>query len=130
MRATKDNRRCGGALIALAVLLFCSTVLFVSGPAEAMQMMDSFPSAKAIVAGHNAQYVVRFDTLVNHQTSRLTITGPDKPAQELRIILHSDPKSLTASAPRLPPGEYELHWRAYSMSGEASEGTVPFTVAP
>ena len=75
--------------------------------------MESFPSAKAIVAGHNAQYVVRFDTLVNHQTSRLTITGPDKPAQELRIILHSDPKALTACAPRLPPGEYELHWRAY-----------------
>jgi hypothetical protein len=39
-----------------------------------MEMLQSFPTARAVVTGHNAQYAVRFDTVVNHRISRLTIT--------------------------------------------------------
>jgi len=111
-------------------LLYFGAVLLAGRPGYAMEMLQSFPTARAVVTGHNAQYAVRFDTVVNHRISRLTITRQGQVAQNLQVILRSDPKSLTASAPLLPPGEYELHWSAISMSGETSEGAVPFTVMP
>ena len=116
---------------ALRVALLClGAVLLTCRPGYAMEMLLSFPAARAVVTDHNAQYAVRFDTVVNHRTSLLTITREGRLVQKLQVILRSDPKSLTASAPRLPPGEYELHWSAHSMSGETNEGAVPFTVAP
>ena len=111
-------------------LLYFGLVLLAGRPGHAMEMLQSFPTARAVVTGHNAQYAVRFDTVVNHRISRLTITRQGQVAQNLQVILHSDPKSLTASAPRLPPGEYELHWSAVAMSGETNEGAVSFTVMP
>jgi methionine-rich copper-binding protein CopC len=36
---------------------------------------------------------------------------------------------LFASAPLLPPGDYELHWSARSMADDGvTEGSIPFTV--
>ena len=72
----------------------------------------------------------RFDALVNHHNSLLTITQHGHVVRSLRPILRSDPKALAASAPRLPPGDYELQWSARSMSGETSEGSVPFSIRP
>ena len=115
-------------LLSLPVL--CGALLLSSGSARAMRMVQSFPAARAVIDGRNAQYVVRFDALVNHRDSSLTITQHGHILQTLHLILRSDPKALAASAPRLPPGEYELHWSARSMSGEVSEGSVPFTVQP
>jgi methionine-rich copper-binding protein CopC len=115
-------------LLGLSVL--CGAVLFGSGSVHAMQMVESFPAARAVIDGRNAQYVVRFDSLVNHRDSLLTITQNGHTVETLHLILRSDPKALAASAPRLPSGEYELHWSARSVSGEASEGSVPFTVRP
>ena len=97
---------------------------------RAMQMTESFPAAKTVVEGRNAQYVVRFDALVNHRLSQLTITQHGHLVRRLQPLLRSDPEALAASAPRLPPGDYELHWSARSMSGETSDGSVPFTVRP
>jgi methionine-rich copper-binding protein CopC len=115
-------------LLGLPVL--CGVLLLGIASVRAMQMVESFPSARTVVEGRNAQYVVRFDALVNHRDSRLTIIQHDHVLRTLQPILRSDPKALTASAPRLPAGDYELHWSARSMSGETSEGSVPFAVGP
>ena len=113
-----------------AMLALCGALLVVARPAHAMEMIGSYPSARTVIEGRNAQYVVRFDSVINHRSSRLTIVQKEQLVRSLPIILRSDPKALTASAPRLPSGAYELHWYAYSMSGETNEGSVPFTVAP
>ena len=115
-------------LLGLPVL--CGVLLLSTASVRAMQMIESFPSARTVIDGRNEQYVVRFDALVNHRDSRLTITQHGRLVRSLQPILRSDPKALAASAPRLPPGDYELHWSARSMSGETSEGSVPFTVGP
>jgi methionine-rich copper-binding protein CopC len=107
-----------------------SGALSLSNPCIAMQMVGSFPSARTVIQDKNAQYVVRFDTVVDHHASRLEITKQGRVIRTLQPLLRSDTKALTASASRLPPGAYELHWSARSVTGESNEGTIPFTVAP
>ena len=105
-------------------------LLFLHGAiAEAMQMVECFPSAHAVVDGRNAQYFVRFDGLVDHSASRLFITQGGEVVERLKPLLTAAPKVLFASAPVLPPGDYELHWAARSMADASiTEGSIPFTV--
>jgi hypothetical protein len=107
-----------------------SGALSLSSPCIAMQMVGSLPVAKTVIQDKNAQYVVRFDTVVDHHASRLAIIKEGHVIRTLQPLLRSDTKSLTASASRLPPGDYELHWSARSASGEINEATISFTVAP
>lgn len=108
--------------------VLCGVLLLGIASVRAMQMVESFPSARTVVEGRNAQYVVRFDALVNHRDSRLTIIQHDRVLRTLQPILRSDPKALTASAPRLPTGDYELHWsallREYCAAGRVPAGGV------
>jgi methionine-rich copper-binding protein CopC len=122
----RSFRSVGLGLIAASTILVCG----VDKVVRAMEMVESFPSAKAVVTGLNVQYVVRFDELVDHRTSELAILQQGRVIQRLPLILRSDPKSLTASAPKLPTGQYELRWSAHSMSGETSRGAIPFNIAP
>src|SRR5689334_1806646 len=82
--------------------------------ARPMHMIESFPAAQTEMDGRNAQYFVRFDGLVDHRGSRLFITQGDRTVERLTLLGDSAPEVLFASAPRLAPGEYELHWSAKS----------------
>jgi methionine-rich copper-binding protein CopC len=93
------------------------------------RMVESFPAAQAVVDGRNAQYSVRFDGLVDHRASRLLITQGSRVVETLKPLLSAAPEVLFASAPLLPPGDYELHWSARSMADDGvTEGSIPFTV--
>jgi methionine-rich copper-binding protein CopC len=92
-------------------------------------MVECFPAAQAIVDGNNAEYVVRFDGLVDHRASRMWITQGDRVARTLAPDLDSEPTVLFASSPRLPPGNYQLHWSAKSVPDtDLTDGSVEFTV--
>jgi hypothetical protein len=41
--------------------------------ARALHARDSFPKAEAILDGRSAQYLIRFDGLVDHAASRMEI---------------------------------------------------------
>ena len=97
--------------------------------AKPMRMVESYPGAQAVVDGRNAQYSVRFDGLVDHRASRLFITQNGRVVETLNPLLAAAPEVLFASAPVLPPGDYELHWSARSVAdGSLTEGSIPFTV--
>jgi hypothetical protein len=103
------------------------------GLAEArpLHVHDSFPAAEAILDGRNAQYIVRFDGWIDHGASQMDITENGKIVEPLVPTRDSEPDVLAASASALPPGRYQLHWRAKSVpDGEFSDGFIPFTVAP
>ncbi len=94
-----------------------------------MRMVECFPAAHAIVDGNNAEYVVRFDGLIDHQTSRMWLTQGDHLARTLTPNLNSAPEVLFASSPRLPPGRYQLHWSAKSVPDpDLTDGSIDFTV--
>ena len=97
--------------------------------AKPMRLVESYPGAQAVVDGRNAQYSVRFDGLVDHRASRLFITQNGQVVETLNPLLAAAPEVLFASAPVLPPGDYELHWSARSVAdGSVTEGSIPFTV--
>ena len=117
-------RRLGGAA---AILLLGLQPAW----ARPMHMVESYPAADAIVDGRNAQYFVRFDGPVDHRGAHLVITRDGRTVETLDALLDSAPEVLFASAPRLPAGDYELHWSARSMpDGETTDGSYRFTVRP
>jgi methionine-rich copper-binding protein CopC len=116
--------------VSLAGVFALLLILRAFAPAEArpLHVRESFPQAEAILDGRNAQYVVRFDGLVDHAASRLEITQDGKVVQSLHPLLDSAPDVLFASAEALAPGRYELHWYAKSPDGDFSDGVIPFSV--
>jgi methionine-rich copper-binding protein CopC len=110
------------------VLVFLS---IACGLAEArtLHVQDSTPTAEAIIDGHNAQYVVRFDGPVDHAASRLYITQDHKIVERLVVLLDSAPEVLFSSGAPLTEGHYNLHWYAKSApDSEVVEGDIPFSV--
>ena len=66
---------------------------------------------------------------MDHRASRLFITQNGQVVETLNPLLAAAPEVLFASAPVLPPGDYELHWSARSVAdGSLTEGSIPFTV--
>ena len=115
-------RNCQWGVLVLFVIL-----LLAGHSSLAMEMIGSFPAARTVVAGRNAQYAVRFDSAVDHRGSHLTITQQDRLVQNLQVILRSDPKALTASAAKVAARRYELHCGSFDARRD-KEGSVPFTV--
>jgi hypothetical protein len=107
-------------------------LLLVSPPgawSRPVRMTECFPAAQAIVDGNNVQYIVRFDGLVDHEASRMWITTGARVARTLTPNLNSAPEVLFASSPRLPPGNYQLHWSAKSVPDpDLTDGSVDFAV--
>ena len=120
----------GGRLLKIC----CGTlaaILVTCGLADArpLRVRNSLPAAEAIVDGSNAQYLIRFDGWIDHAASRIDVTQEGKTVETLVPNAESEPDLLLASAPRLPPGRYQLHWSAKSVpDGDFSEGFIVFTV--
>jgi methionine-rich copper-binding protein CopC len=114
----------GGAICAL---ILTSTSVAIARP---MHVLNSTPSAEAIMSGNNAQYVVRFDGPVDHRNARLDILRDGQMVERLHPLLDSAPDVLFAQAPELQPGRYTLHWSVISMPDqETSDGMIAFSVA-
>jgi methionine-rich copper-binding protein CopC len=111
--------------------LFVSLTLMACVPAEArpLHVRSSVPAAESIVDSRNTQYVLHFDGQIDHRSSSMEVTSNGKVVEALVSIRGSEPETLVASAPTLPPGQYQLHWRATSVpDGDVSEGFVSFTI--
>ena len=97
--------------------------------ARPLHVRNSLPAAETVVDGSNAQYMIRFDGWIDHAASRIDVTQEAKTVETLIPNEESEPDLLLASAPRLAPGRYQLHWRAKSVpDGDFSEGFIVFTV--
>jgi len=93
-------------------------------------VVDSTPTADAIIHGRHAEYVIRFDGPVDHAASRLQITQSGRVVQSLSPLLDSAVDVLFASSEAPSPGHYVLHWETRAPDGEISRGDIPFSVAP
>jgi methionine-rich copper-binding protein CopC len=125
MQVNRMSRTFGAAGLMLAGLLLAPLAVW----AQPAQMMESKPLARAVMDGRSDRFFVRFDRPVDHARSVLAITSGGKVVETLHPSLDASPDVLFAQAPRLPAGEYRLHWSVITMQGaEASEGDIPFTV--
>jgi methionine-rich copper-binding protein CopC len=106
-------------------------MLYALAPAwaEEVHVVQSTPTASAVIGGRSSEFSVRFDRPVDHVHSTLAITRDDKLVERLAPRLESSPEVLFARAPTLPAGNYKLHWSVRTMAGvDTMQGDIPFTV--
>lgn len=117
--------------LGLGLGVLCA-VLTLGGVAEAgsLHVRDSNPTAETIIHGRHAEYVIRFDGLVDHAASRMDIMQSGRVVQTLSPRLNSAPDVLFASREAPAPGQYVLHWHARCSTDDSiSDGDIPFSVA-
>lgn len=93
---------------------------------QGVSVLDSAPTADAVIGRRSSGFYVRFNRPVDHEDSRLSIKQNGRIIEVLHPRLDSAPEVLFARAPTLPPGRYSLHW---IVGGSPQlDGEIPFTV--
>jgi len=87
------------------------------------------PAAGATVSGPDVDFLLRFNSRLDHKRSRLSLRGPDRASRPLPVILPAaDPAALSARATGLTPGAWVLHWQVLAVDGHMTRGDIPFSV--
>jgi hypothetical protein len=104
-------------------LLFVTAMVMACVPAEArrLHVLSSVPPGETIVDGRNTQYVLQFDGQIDHRTSSMEVVSNGKVVKALISLRGSEPSTLVASAPTLPPGRYQLHELVGDRLGNGAE---------
>lgn len=89
-------------------------------------LIQSQPADQASIPPGERSLVLRYNSRIDHQLSRLTLQGTNA-----QMTLPLDPKSpadtLSAKAD-LSPGSYLLHWQVLATDGHMTRGDVRFIV--
>ncbi len=89
-------------------------------------LLQSQPADQASIPPGERTLVLRYNSRIDHELSRLTLQGTNA-----QMTLALDPKSpadsLTAKAD-LTPGTYVVHWQVLATDGHMTRGDVHFTV--
>jgi methionine-rich copper-binding protein CopC len=110
----------------LMILLALAVAPLAAAQAHAI-LIDSTPVVNGTVAGPAVAFTLRYNSRVDHQRSRLTLTLPDRSTKVLPIAETSPEDALQTSA-ELQPGDYSLRWQVLAVDGHITRGDVPFTV--
>jgi methionine-rich copper-binding protein CopC len=87
----------------------------------------SEPGAGARVPAGPIALKLRFNSRVDRQRSRLTLSGPDRTVAVPPIDPSGPPDLLTATV-TLSPGAYVVRWQVLAVDGHITRGDVPFNV--
>lgn len=112
------------------VVLFCVTVASGNVASAHAIIVESAPAVDALVKGPDVPVVLRFNSRIDRERSRLILTGPDGKAQTLGTSDASPPDLLKADASGLQPGAYTLRWQVLAVDGHITRGDIPFQVIP
>jgi hypothetical protein len=94
-------------------------------------VVDSAPPAGATLAAPPPRIVVRFNSRVDPERSRLTLIGPGAAAPlSLAPEPLADATRIEAPCPPLPPGAWRLRWQVLAVDGHITRGDIPFTIRP
>ena len=88
------------------------------------------PAVGAVVHGPKMQIMLRFNSRIDAERSRLTLTAPDGSARALMPAPSDAPDTLIAGVDGLASGSYRLRWQVLAVDGHITRGDIPFTVAP
>jgi methionine-rich copper-binding protein CopC len=99
----------------------------VSAPANAQAVLvASVPAPGTKVSVGDFAFHLRFNGLIDHEQSRLTLMHPDGSAEHL-VIAEVGPPQVVSSIARLTEGAYVLHWEAMQVGGHITSGSLSFT---
>jgi copper resistance protein C len=112
----------------LAVRLLLSSALFCPVVAHAHAILeDSSPAAGGSVPAGPVDLRLRYNSRIDRERSRLTLTAPDHNKATVAITPDGPPDILAAHLD-LKPGDYVLRWQVLAVDGHITRGDVPFTV--
>lgn len=116
--------------VLLGVCLVAGAVMFLTARlaiAHAI-LLESSPSANAVVAGPSVPIKLRFNVRIDSTRSRLTLVKPDASVQPLAVGKDASVDTLTSQAQALSPGEYRIRWQVLASDGHITRGEIPFQV--
>lgn len=97
-------------------------------PGEAHAILEaSEPANGARVAAGPITLKLRYNSRIDRERSRLTLTRPGQTKTTLPIDPEGPPDLLTATV-TLTPGTYVVRWQVLAVDGHITRGDVAFTV--
>lgn len=90
-------------------------------------LVQSHPAAGGTAPPGKVAMEFRFNSRIDRDRSRLTLTAPDHSQSVLPIAPEGPPDILDTSA-TLGPGAYVVRWQVLAIDGHITRGDVPFTV--
>ena len=105
----------------------------VSAPVAARAhalILSSEPAAGAVVHGASVAVLLRFNSRIDQERSRLVLVRTDGTETVVSLGDAVTPDKLAATLAGLAPGDYRLRWQVLAIDGHITRGDIPFTVAP
>jgi methionine-rich copper-binding protein CopC len=93
-------------------------------------VIEASPAIDSSVRGSEVDFVLRFNSRIDHDRSRLTLIGPDGVNRRLSVSRASPLDTLQANANGLAPGSYKLRWQVLAIDGHITRGDIPFRITP
>lgn len=91
-------------------------------------LLAAKPAVGQVVQGSRVEVMLRFNSRIDAQRSRITLVDPDVKPHPLPIRSQSSPDSLVSEASGLRPGAYVLQWQVLAADGHITRGEVRFRV--
>ena len=92
-------------------------------------LIDSQPAAGSTVAAGQTNIVLRYNSRIDQQRSRLTLAGSNA-EMVLKLKPGIPAETLAAQPEELTPGQYTVRWQVLAVDGHITRGEVRFTVKP
>jgi hypothetical protein len=121
MQPSSLRRRAAFFLIASA------TLLPLPAAAHAI-IVSSDPAVDAMVRPPSLPIVLRFNSRIDRERSRLTLLRPDGSSEPVALAPEGPPDTLAAKLDGLAPGRYRLRWQVLAIDGHITRGDIPFAV--
>ena len=107
-------------------VLLLSLLLAPAAASAHAILVQSQPAAQSTVAAGPTTLVLRYNSRIDHERSRLALRGTNA---EVTLPLKPDsPADTLAAAAELRPGSYVLHWQVLAVDGHMTRGDVRFSV--
>lgn len=114
-----------------ALLLALASMMVAAHPASAHAIIvESAPTAGATLPASTLPILLRFNSRIDRERSRLTLLGADGSSVALKLEPSAGPDMLAAEAHGLAPGRYRLRWQVLGIDGHITRGDISFEVVP
>jgi copper resistance protein C len=115
--------------LTIPAALLCAALAGRSPALAHAIVVESQPAVDAVVTGPDVSLRLRFNSRIDQERSRLTLTGGGK-TWALAMTVANTPDRLESKAAGLPPGAYTLRWQVLAVDGHITRGDIPFRVTP
>jgi methionine-rich copper-binding protein CopC len=99
----------------------------IAAMAHAILVQSQPPAGTSVPAG-KVEMSFRYNSRIDRDRSRLTLTAPDHSQKVLTIDSAGPPNVIDTTAELNTPGAYVVRWQVLAVDGHITRGDVPFTV--